>query len=203
MSVGRRSLALLAAALLAGCAAAHPPLATITRIPGSTTREGNVIEPLDSAHRIHRVNGATSTAGTIRPLHDSTGAGSATAGTIRPLHDPSGTEPSTAGVIRPLEGRRPAASPADTAVVPLDGTRWAGTTVDGPITFEFLVGGILRYTTETGVYTNGTWQQLGNTLQFEMNGHYADYTGRIRGGRMSGTAHNTPGRSWEWEATRE
>lgn len=192
MSVGRRSLALLAAALLAGCAAAHPPLATITRIPGSTTREGNVVGPGDSAHTIHRVSGATSTAGTIRPLHDS--------GSTAPA-------PATTGVIRPLEGRRGAiahdGSPVDTSVSPLDGTRWSGTTVDGAITFEFLVGGILRYTTETGTYTNGTWQQLGNTLQFEMNGHYADYTGRIRGGRMSGTARNTPGRTWEWEATRQ
>lgn len=190
MSVGRRSPALLAAVLLAGCAGAHPPLATITRIPGSTTREGNVIEPLDSAHTIHRVSGQ----------HSET---SGTAGTIRPLHDSAVSPPATAGVIRPLEGRHEGASPADSTVVPLDGTRWSGTTVDGPITFEFLVGGILRYTTETGTYTNGTWQQLGNTLQFEMNGHYADYTGRIRGGRMSGSAHNTPGRSWEWEATRQ
>lgn len=190
MSAGRRSLALLTAALLAGCAGAHPPLATITRIPGSTTREGNTIEPLDSAHTIHRVNGtAPGTAGVIRPLHDS---GSAT--------------PSTAGTIRPLSGHQSASlrevAPLDTVVVPVDGSRWAGSTLDGPITFEFLVGGVLRYTTENGTYANGTWQQLGNTIQFEMNGHYADYSGRIHAGRMSGNAHNTEGRAWDWEATR-
>ena len=173
MSVGRRPHAYLAALLVAGCAGAHPPLGTIQRIPGST-QEGHEIVPRDSAHVIRPIEGSTApTAGVIAPL-----AGHA----APPAHE-----------IVPL----------DTSVVPLDSTVWAGTSVDGPITLAFLIGGILRYTTPNGTYANGTWSQVANTVTFEMNGHFADYTGRIHRGRMSGTAHNRQGRDWEWAATRQ
>lgn len=176
MSAARRTVALASSVLLLGCAGGHPPLGTIQRIPGST-HEGHEIVPLDSAH------------------------------VIRPLHDSGGNVAPTAGVIHPLQGRQASTAheivPLDTVVVPLDSTRWTGTTIDGAITLEFLVGGILRYTTANGTYTNGTWTQLGNSVQFEMNGHYADYTGQVRGTRMSGSARNRQGRAWEWEATRQ
>ena len=191
MSAGRRPLALLASLLIAGCAGSHPPLGTIQRIPGSTTREGHEIVPLDSSRVIHPVDGTnTSTGGTIRPLRDTGSTAAPTAGVIRPL-DGHGAFP-THEVI-----------PLDTNVVPLDSTRWVGTTLDGPITLEFLVGGILRYTTSNGTFSNGTWTQMGNTVQFEMNGHFADFSGRIRGARMSGGAHNRQDRAWDWEATRQ
>lgn len=191
MSAGRRLVALHASLLLAACAGNRPPLATISRIPGSTTREGHEIVPLDSGRVIHPVDGTNAGAG----------------GTIRPLRDPGSTTVPTAGVIRPLDGHAAVAAheivPLDTNVVPLDSTVWTGTFVDGPITLDFLIGGILRYTTPNGTFTNGTWSQVANTVTFEMNGHFADYTGRIHRGRMSGTAHNRQGREWEWEATRQ
>lgn len=177
MSAARRLRALCLPLLLAGCAAHRPPLATIERIPGSTTHEG--ASAADSSHTIHRLQGS----------------GSASGGTIRPLHDSGATAPAPAGEIVPLR---------DTAnVVPVDGTTWAGSNYEGPLTLEFLVGGILRYTTPGGTWTNGTWEQHANAITFEMNSHFADYSGRIRGGRMNGTARNRTGRTWDWEATRQ
>ena len=177
MSAGRRFRALILPLLLSGCAAQRPPLATIERIPGSTTHEGAA--SADSSHTIHRLQGSGSaTGGTIRPLHDSGAAASATAGEIVPLRDTAN-------------------------VVPLDGTTWNSSNYEGSLTLEFLVGGILRYTTPAGTWTNGTWEQHANTVTFEMNSHFADYSGHIRGGRMSGTARNRTGRTWDWEATRQ
>ena len=177
MPAGRRLPALILPLLLVGCAAHRPPLATIERIPGSTTYEGAT--PADSSRTIHRLQGS----------------GNATAGTIRPLRDSGATVPVTAGEIVPLR---------DTAnVVPLDGTTWTGSNYEGPLTLDFLVGGILRYTTPSGTWTNGTWEQHANAVTFEMNSHFADYSGHIRGGRMNGTARNRTGRTWDWEATRQ
>ena len=176
MSAGRRLRALILPLLLSGCAAQRPPLATIERIPGSTTHGGD--PSADSTH-------------TIRPLQ---GSGNATAGTIRPLRDSGDTTSATAGEIVPLR---------DTAsVIPLDGTTWNSSNYEGSLTLEFLVGGILRYTTSAGTWTNGTWEQHANAVTFEMNSHFADYSGHIRGGHMSGTARNRTGRTWDWEATR-
>ncbi|HET7042022.1 MAG TPA: hypothetical protein VFI13_08375, partial [Gemmatimonadales bacterium] len=61
MSVGRRLSALLTTLLLAGCAAHRPPLATIERIPGSTTYDGG---PSDSSRTIHKLAAGGTTAGT-------------------------------------------------------------------------------------------------------------------------------------------
>lgn len=190
MSVGRRpALVLAPVLLLAACAGGHPPLGTIERIPGSTTREGGTIVPVDSTRTIHRATGTEpSTGAEIHPLHDR----GAAAGAVAPRGEGAAA---TAGEIVPLHDT--------SAVVPLDGTRWQGSAIDGPVTLEFLVGGFLRYTTSNGTFSNGTWHQEGNAVTFEMNAHYADYTGRIRGTRMSGHGENRAGRTFDWEATRQ
>lgn len=158
MRLGRRPVPLCLLLLLTACGGNRRPLGTIEPVPGSRTREGGEIVPLDSAR-----------AREIRPL---------------------GT---TEHEIAPIEGE----------VVPVDATRWQGTNYEGELTLEFLIGGILRYTAPSGTWTNGTWHQAGNTITFEMNSHFADYTGRIRGPRMSGTAHDRHGRTWDWQATRQ
>lgn len=190
MPAGRRPEHWIASlSLLAACAGGHPPLATIERIPGSATREGGAIVPVDSARTIHRAAGTTATTtGEIHPLRDS----GAVAGMIAPRRTDAAA---TAGEIVPLHDT--------SAVVPLDGTRWQGSAIDGPVTLEFLIGGFLRYTTANGTFSNGTWHQEGNAVTFEMNSHYADYTGHIRGPRMSGHGENRAGRTFDWEATRQ
>lgn len=164
--------------LLAACGGGQH-LQPITPIEGSRTREGGTIQPLDSTRTRE-----------IRPLHPGER-------TIAPLD--------SARSIRPLEGAAPAREivPLNGEVIPLDGTIWVGSNHEGAITFEFLVGGILRYSTAHGTWTNGTWLQEGNTVTMEMNDHYADYSGQIRGTRLSGTGHNRAGARWDWRADRQ
>lgn len=177
MRLGRRPAPLCLLVLLTACGGNRRPLGTIEPVPGSRTREGGEIVPLDSAR-----------AREIRPL-------GRTEHEIAPLDSGRTILPRTAAgrEIAPIEGE----------VVPVDATRWQGTNYEGELTLEFLIGGILRYTAPSGTWTNGTWHQAGNTITFEMNSHFADYTGRIRGPRMSGSAHDRHGRTWDWQATRQ
>jgi hypothetical protein len=201
MRLDRRSPLLLVALFLAACGGNHRPLGTIEPVPGSRTHEikplaaspQHEIVPLDSTrpHEVQRLDASgheivpTDPAHTIRPL-----AGAALrVNEVPPLHD-------SAGAAREIV-------PLDSAVVPLDGTVWQGQNYEGTLQLEFLAGGTLRYTTANGSWTNGTWHQEGHAITFEMNAHYADYTGQVRGSRMSGAAHNATGRRWDWSATRE
>ena len=200
MRLGRRPAPLLVTLLLAACGGNHRPLGTITPVPESGTHEIKPlgaprpeIVPLDSTrpHDVQRLDAAgheivpLDSAHTIRRFADATRP----VHEIRPLHD-------SVGAVREI-------SPLGTAVTPLDGTKWQGENFEGALTLEFLVGGILRYTTPNGTWTNGTWHQDANVITFEMNAHYADYTGRLRGSRMTGTGHNRTGRTWDWSAARE
>lgn len=156
------------------------PLQQITPVPGSRTSEGGTIMPLDSSRGRE-----------IRPLQPGDR-------TIVPVD--SGRS------IRPLGAATGAAReivPLDTTVVPVDDTKWVGSNHEGELTLEFRIGGILRYTAPSGTWTNGTWRQVGNTVTFEMNDHYAEYTGQVRGTRISGTGHNRTGARWEWRAERQ
>ena len=174
-------------ALLTACGGGHR-LQPITPVPGSRTTEGRTIEPLDSSRSRE-----------IRPLHPGTH-------TIVPLDSGRTIVPRDSGrTVRPLDATASGREivPLSTEVVPVDGTRWVGSDHEGPLTLEFLVGGILRYTKPGGTFTNGTWQQHSNTVTFETNSHYADWTGEIRGRRMSGTGHNRQGARWDWRAERE
>jgi len=191
---------------LAACGGGSPPLATIEPIPGSRTREGREIVPLDSSRTIRRTaegnpareivplarGGRTSdapVAGEIRPLGTTEPAPSRE---IRRLGDTTGTGART---IPPLDAP---AGPADTLV----GTTWDGQGLDGAITFEFLAGGTLRYTTDEQTFENGTWEQTGNVVSLQMNERFAEWSGRIGAARMAGSAHNRAGRQWNWQADR-
>jgi hypothetical protein len=174
-------------AAITGCSGGHH-LQPTTPVPGSRSTEGRTIEPLDSAHTRE-----------IRPLHPGDH-------TIIPLDSGRTIVPlDSAHTVRPLGTTTPTReiAPLSTEVVPVDGTRWTGSDHEGPLTLEFLVGGILRYTKPSGTYTNGTWEQHSNTITFETNSHYADWTGEIRGRRMTGTGHNRQGARWDWRAERE
>ena len=200
MRLGRRPAPLLVTLLLAACGGNHRPLGTITPVPESGTHEIKPlgahrpeIVPLDST-RPHDVQRLDAAGHEIVPL-DSAHTIRRLAGATRPVHE-----------IRPLQDSVGAVHeivPLGTAVTPLHGTKWQGENFEGALTLEFLVGGILRYTTPNGTWTNGTWHQDANVITFEMNAHYADYTGRLRGTRMTGTGHNRTGRTWDWSAARE
>jgi hypothetical protein len=180
----RRPAPLLLTLFLAACGGNHRTLGIITPVPAEGSHE---IKPLD--HPRHEIVPLDST----RP-HE-----------IQRL-DASGheiTPVDSTRTIRPLTGAVREIVPLDTLVTPLDGTAWRGENYEGALQLEFLVGGILRYTSFNGTFSNGTWHQEANLVTFEMNSHYADYTGHIRGSQMSGAAHNSTGRTWDWAATRE
>jgi hypothetical protein len=86
----------------------------------------------------------------------------------------------------------------------LEGTTWKGTDSDGTAwSFEYRRGGALHYVLSGSPHDNGTWKQDGATVVMETNDHYADYTGEIRGSQMTGSAHNTAGKSWTWVLDRQ
>ena len=67
---------------------------------------------------------------------------------------------------------------------------------------RFERGGVLGYESRSGTFRNGTWKQKGNVVYLEMNNHYADYRGEIRGDRIIGDASNVKGMKWKWDVKR-
>lgn len=59
--------------------------------------------------------------------------------------------------------------------------------------------GILHYKSPTGFFKNATWKQTGNTIYFETNKKYAEYSGTIVGHTMKGKAHNVVDLKWTWK----
>jgi uncharacterized protein (TIGR02996 family) len=85
----------------------------------------------------------------------------------------------------------------------LEGTCWSGPEDDGTyLIWRFLDGGVLNYTEDGDDYQNGTWLQVGPFVAMEMNRHFADYEGFIKGDWARGTAKNIRGREWRWKAKR-
>ena len=108
-----------------------------------------------------------------------------------------------AGVTVTPVGAAPRRDPPPKAE-PLAGTTWSGTDSDGAhYVFTFEPDGTLAYTSPTGSYRNGTWKQSGAAVSFEMNNHYSDYHGEIRGNTIAGRAGNVAGREWTWKVTKD
>jgi hypothetical protein len=89
------------------------------------------------------------------------------------------------------------------AGISVEGTMWEGQTDFGIFIVRFESGGVLGYTSGSGTFRNGTWQQKGNVILLEMNGHYADYRGVIRGDHIGGVAENVTGTHWKWDVKRK
>jgi uncharacterized protein (TIGR02996 family) len=85
----------------------------------------------------------------------------------------------------------------------LTGTCWSGSEDDGTyLIWRFLPDGVLNYTEDGDDYQNGTWVQVGPFVAMEMNRHFADYEGFIKGDWVRGKAKNIRGREWRWKAKR-
>lgn len=77
------------------------------------------------------------------------------------------------------------------------GTVWTGSSSEGrAYTFRYLDPVKLNYTSPSGTFLNGTWRQIGNCVQMEMNNHYADYQGFIAGDEIRGKGHNITQHHW-------
>jgi hypothetical protein len=85
----------------------------------------------------------------------------------------------------------------------VEGTTWSGTDGDGPMTFTFEPGGVLRYTYQAGTFRNGTWKQTGRSVYIEMNNKFAERRGTLRGNRLTGDAWNVQGLKWSFDVSRK
>ncbi len=86
----------------------------------------------------------------------------------------------------------------------VSGTTWAGKDSDGEYyTYHFLTDGVLHYDTQSDSWQNGSWEQDGNNIYFEMNNKFSEQYGTIRGNKMKGTGHNTKGHEWTWKAKKK
>lgn len=93
-------------------------------------------------------------------------------------------------------------STSSTNVQNLEGTIWSG--IDSgrkSFVYEFLPNGVLKYTTETGTFTDGSWKQDGKLVYFEMNNKYAEHDGVISDNWMTGNGWNQAGYKWTWSAS--
>jgi uncharacterized protein (TIGR02996 family) len=85
----------------------------------------------------------------------------------------------------------------------LAGTCWSGpSTLERHYVWRFLPGGVLNYTSPTGTFQNGTWQQVGTVVLMEVNRHYADHEGFVGGEWIHGRSKNVVGDRWRWKTKR-
>jgi hypothetical protein len=89
-----------------------------------------------------------------------------------------------------------------TNVQNLEGTIWSGIDSGGKsFVYEFLPDGVLKYTTDTGTFTDASWKQDGKLVYFEMNNKYAEHEGVISDNWMTGNGWNQAGYKWTWSAS--
>ena len=92
------------------------------------------------------------------------------------------------------------------SVINVTGTTWVGTDSDGDYyEYTFVAGGALHFKSPSGFYTNGTWQQVDDTIYMQTyymqtTKKYAERMGQIKGTHMEGKALNIVGRTWSWVA---
>lgn len=90
---------------------------------------------------------------------------------------------------------------SSTSAQNLEGTIWSGIDSGGKsFVYEFSPDGVLKYTTEAGTFTNGSWKQDGKLVYFEINNKYAEGEGVISDNLMTGNGWNQAGYKWTWTA---
>jgi len=86
----------------------------------------------------------------------------------------------------------------------LEGSVWQGQDSHGEsVVYEFLSGGVLAYTSNSGRHTSATWKQDGECLHMDINEGYVIFTGRITGGNMSGEWVQKFGAKWTVNASKK
>lgn len=113
----------------------------------------------------------------------------------------------TAAAALALSSGRPAV--ADVPLPPADfdattesdglaGTVWTGN--DGPVAavvvFHFEASGVLSYSYNGVSFRDGTWEQSGNSLHFEMTKKFRECRATVRGSRIDGNSWNVNGSKW-------
>ena len=99
-----------------------------------------------------------------------------------------------------------AQNPDTNSVINVTGTTWTGTDSDGDYyEYTFVAGGVLHFKSPSGFFTNGTWQEVDDTIYMQTyyqqtTKKYAERMGQIKGTHMEGNAMNIAGRTWKWVA---
>jgi osmotically-inducible protein OsmY len=107
------------------------------------------------------------------------------------------------GLFLPASAQNSNSTSANGAIVSLAGTAWTVVETDSDGSrdiFNFMSDGTLSYSYQNGFYTNGTWKQDGDSIYIEMNKKFVEYTGRITGTHIEGTASNVKKENWTWTA---
>lgn len=106
-----------------------------------------------------------------------------------------------------------AASAAETACAdPAGGpsfanTRWSGTSewegvAANPMTLFLRQDCVVEYVSRGVTYTNGTWVQRGNLIEWQSNDHFAVYVGQAGLGQIGGVMYNRRGQQGVWRFKR-
>ena len=84
----------------------------------------------------------------------------------------------------------------------IENTTWRGIDNDKDYEITFFTNGALKYKNTNGIqvmtYTKGSWIKSGNQIYIEINDKFVERNGEISNGKMSGTAKNKSGKSWNW-----
>lgn len=86
-------------------------------------------------------------------------------------------------------------------------TRWAGTAewegVEANAMTLFLRQDcVVEYVSRGVTYTNGTWVQRGNLIEWQSNDHFAVYVGQAGLGQIGGVMYNRRGQQGAWRFKR-
>jgi hypothetical protein len=109
------------------------------------------------------------------------------------------------GLFLPAVAQNPNTSP----VINVTGTTWVGTDSDGDYyEYTFQPDGVLHYKSPSGFFTNGTWQEVDDTIYMQTyygqtTKKYSERMGQIKGTHMEGKGINIVGRTWSWVADKK
>ena len=93
---------------------------------------------------------------------------------------------------------------AEAKISTLVGTTWSGPDSEGDhYEFTFEQNGTLAYKSPTGSFKNGKWKRSGAAVYMQMNNHFSEYLGEIKGDSMEGKAWNQEGRAWKWVVSKQ
>lgn len=86
-------------------------------------------------------------------------------------------------------------------------TRWTGTSEwegleANPMTLFLRQDCVVEYVSKGVAYTNGTWVQRGNLIEWQSNDHFAVYVGQAGLGQIGGVMYNRRGQHGVWRFKR-
>ena len=86
----------------------------------------------------------------------------------------------------------------------LAGTTWVGQEDGfGRVSYTFEANGVLVYSYRGSTWRDASWTQDGETVTFEINKRFSEFSGAVIDGVLSGERSNKNGLRWPLTVTRE